>query len=71
MKTNEQNLHNKSTRTTKDLVLVSLLSTSEVYVLRIQSNIYIGAFFAIQRTKAKSSMGSKYASQTLSRFYLD
>ena len=36
-----------------DVVLVSLLSTSEVWVLRTQLNIYDRAFFAIQWTKAK------------------
>ena len=35
-----------------DVVLVSSLSASEVWVLRTQSNIYDGAFFAIQRIKA-------------------
>ena len=36
-----------------DVVMVSLLTTSEVWVLRAQLNIYDGEFYAILWTKAK------------------
>ena len=51
MKANVQNLvNNKSIRTSW---VMFLSKTSEVWVLRTQLNIYDGAFFAIQCTKAK------------------
>ena len=48
-----QSQQKKHKKNIKVVLLVSLLSTSEVWVLRTQPNIYVGAFFAIQRTKAK------------------
>ena len=43
----------KAVNNIKDVVLVSLMSTSGVLVLRTRLKMYVGAFFAIQGTKAK------------------
>ena len=52
----------------RDNILEPLLSISDVWVLTTQLDICNGTFFAIQWN---FQLGSKYTSETLSRFYFD